>query len=225
MADPATDTLHAWPVRLAIFDFDGTLADTFPFFVAIFNELALQHGFRTVQAEEIPALRLLTVREIMRHLDLPLWKLPVVTRAFLARMKAQTSGIHLFPGIDAVLAELAASGTTIAIVSSNSADNIRRVLGPGNCALVSQLECGASVFGKAARLKKVLKRSGVAAGAAIYVGDQSNDFEAATAAGIAFGAVAWGYADPAALRRYAPAREFLHVAELSRLRSIDTFNH
>jgi len=30
--------------RLAIFDFDGTLADSFPFFIRVFNQLAEQHG-------------------------------------------------------------------------------------------------------------------------------------------------------------------------------------
>lgn len=217
MTNPLSHDSTRWPVRLAIFDFDGTLADTFPFFVGIFNELALHHGFRTVAPDEIPALRQLAVREIMRHLELPLWKLPVVTRSFLARMKAQTTGIHLFPGIDAALASLAASGTQLAIVSSNSTGNIRHVLGARNMELVSQFECGATLFGKAARLKKVLKRSGVAAADAIYVGDQSTDFEAASAAGIPFGAVAWGYADPAALRRLSPQREFVQVRELERL--------
>ena len=34
--------------ELAIFDFDGTLADSFPFLVSVFNQLAERHGFRTV---------------------------------------------------------------------------------------------------------------------------------------------------------------------------------
>lgn len=205
------------PLKLAIFDFDGTLADTFPFFAGIYNELAVAHGFHTVAPGEFAALRQLTVREIMRHVGLPPWKLPLVTRAFLARMHAAGGDIGLFPGIEQVLVQLVAGGTQVAIVSSNSGENIRRVLGARNTALVSEFECGASLFGKAARLRRVLKRAGVAAADAIYVGDQSTDRMAARAAGMQFGAVAWGYADPAALRRLAPEREFGQVAELASL--------
>ena len=31
---------------LAIFDFDGTLADTFPWFAGVLGEMAAKHGFR-----------------------------------------------------------------------------------------------------------------------------------------------------------------------------------
>ena len=43
--------------RLAIFDFDGTLADSFPFFVAVFNQVADQHAFNRIHPEELDALR------------------------------------------------------------------------------------------------------------------------------------------------------------------------
>ena len=206
-----------WPVKLAIFDFDGTLADTLPFFLSVFNELAVRYRFRQVSPDEIPALRMLAARDIIRHVGIPIWKFPIVTRAFLAMMKAQRTGIHLFPGIAEVLEQLNASGTAIAIVSSNSSDNILRVLGPRAAALVTQFECGASIFGKAARLKRVLLRAGVAADDAIYVGDQSTDHEAASAVGMPFGAVAWGYADMTALQRLAPSREFYAPSELGKL--------
>jgi phosphoglycolate phosphatase len=40
--------------RLAIFDFDGTLADSFPFFVRVINQLAEQHGFKKVDLDLVP---------------------------------------------------------------------------------------------------------------------------------------------------------------------------
>ena len=207
--------LPAVRARLVIFDFDGTLADTLPFFLSVFNEVARRYRFGAIDTDDIAALRQLGARELMRHVGLPMWKLPFVTRAFLSRMKARPEGIALFDGIDAVLTQLAANGAMLAIVSSNSHDNIVRVLGPRNAALITQYECGASVFGKAARLKRVLRRAGMLAADAIYIGDQCTDHDAADAVGMPFGAVAWGYADIAALRRRAPAREFADVAALA----------
>lgn len=42
---------HA-PCRLAVFDFDGTLADGFPWFADVFNTVADRFGFRRIDAAE-----------------------------------------------------------------------------------------------------------------------------------------------------------------------------
>jgi phosphoglycolate phosphatase len=102
----------------------------------------------------------------------------------------------------------------LAIVSSNSEQNVRRVLGPGLEALIGQYECGMSIFGKAARIRAVLRRGNVDACGAIYIGDQGTDAEAARKAKVAFGAVRWGYATIEALREHNPEHEFESVGGL-----------
>ena len=56
------------------------------------------------------------------------------------------------------------------------------------------------MFGKAPKLRAVLKASGIPARQAIYLGDEIRDAEAAHKAGMAYGAVAWGYHSMDALR-------------------------
>jgi phosphoglycolate phosphatase-like HAD superfamily hydrolase len=51
------DTMAAPPYCLAIFDFDGTLADSFALFAEAYNELATRHGFKPVTTEEAQRLR------------------------------------------------------------------------------------------------------------------------------------------------------------------------
>jgi phosphoglycolate phosphatase len=63
----------------------------------------------------------------------------------------------------------------------------------------------------------VLARSGVPAADAICVGDEIRDGQAARAAGVAFGAVSWGYHALAALRGEGPAEVFERVEDLLRL--------
>jgi phosphoglycolate phosphatase len=63
----------------------------------------------------------------------------------------------------------------------------------------------------------VLRATGIEPARAIYVGDQITDAEAARAAGVAFGAVAWGYATRASLQRLQPAHLFDAVEELALL--------
>ncbi|VXC36330.1 HAD hydrolase-like protein [Massilia sp. 9I] len=211
--------------RLAIFDFDGTLADSFPFFISVFNQIADLHGFRHVGADEAQDLRHHDTRAIMRHVGMPAWKLPLASRSFIGLMRENAARIPLFEGVREALLRLDREGVRLAIVSSNSEQNVRTVLGPQLSSLFGHYECGMSIFGKAGRIRKVVRRASVAAEHALYVGDQAMDAEAARKAGVAFGAVSWGYAPIEALRRAAPDREFgtpaefLHILNPSRTRS------
>jgi phosphoglycolate phosphatase len=194
--------------KLAIFDFDGTLADSFPFFISVFNTIADQHGFRRIDLARVDSLRHYSTREMMKHVGMPAWKLPLASKTFMAMMKDSADGIRVFDGIGDALRALAVGGMQLAVVSSNSEHNVRRVLGTELAALVGQFECGMSIFGKASRIRQVIRRAGVEAGQAIYIGDQGTDAEAARKAGAHFGAVHWGYATIEALRQHGPEREF-----------------
>lgn len=202
---------------LIIFDLDGTLADSFPFFVSVHNRLASRHGFRHIDPSGLEALRGRSVREMMRHVGLSRWKLPWVTRSFIRLMHEEGHHVAPFDGIDAALRELDANGIALAVVSSNSAGNCRRVLGESTWRRFAHVECGAPIFGKRRRLARVLKATGVPARRAIYVGDQLTDAEAARAAGVAFGAVGWGYASCASLLAADPDVAFARVEDLGQL--------
>lgn len=199
---------------LAIFDLDGTLADTFPFFMRTHDLVARRHGFATLGPGEVDTLRRLGPRELMRHVGLPMWRLPFVIRSFKRLMHEQREPIPLFDGVGDVLAGLEARGMALAVVTTNSRDNVDRLLGAAHCARLRHVECGASMFGKRRRLLRVLRAAKVPASRAIYVGDQIPDAEAARAAGMDFGAVAWGYATREALVAQRPAMVFDAPTEL-----------
>jgi len=203
--------------HLAIFDFDGTLADSFPFFLSVFNTIADQHGFKRIDTAHAGQFRHYSMRRMMAHVGLPAWKLPAVSRSFMAMMKDSAHAIPLFDGVADALRHLAAQGVRLALVSSNSEHNVRQVLGPELAGLFVQFECGMSIFGKAGRIRAVVKDCGVAAREVIYVGDQGTDAQAARKAGVAFGAVHWGYASIEALREAGCREEFVVPADLHRI--------
>jgi len=202
------------PYRLAIFDFDGTLADSFALFSEAFNELAARHGFKTVAPEEAQRLRSMHARAIMKHVGLPAWKLPAVATAYIGMMRSRRSEVRVFPGTAEMLASLERSGIAIAVVSSNAEDNVRAVLGP-SASSVSQYACGMSIFGKRSHLRKILQAAGVQPGEAIYIGDQAADLDAARAEGIDFGAVAWGYGNAAHLESLSPTLVFRGMGDIA----------
>lgn len=203
--------------RLVIFDFDGTLADSFPFFLSVFNTIADRHGFKRIDVARADGLRHYGMREMMAHVGLPAWKLPLASNSFIAMMKEGAHAISLFDGVAAALRYLHGQGVRLAVVSSNSEHNVRAILGPDLAPLVARLECGMSVFGKARRLRAVARESGVAASDAIYVGDQGTDAQAAHKAGMAFGAVHWGFATIESLRAHGCEAEFAAPQDLHRL--------
>lgn len=200
--------------QLAAFDFDGTLADSFHYFVSNVNSLARRHGFREMDPSRLNDYRGLEPRELMRTHGVPMWKLPLIAKDFMSLMSRDVSQVRPFAGIVDELQALSAKGVALAIVTSNSEENVRRLMGDELMRHVRHLECGASMFGKKRRLERVLRAAGADRGSSIYVGDQSNDGEAARDAGIAFGAVHWGYASEESLERYGPALRFRSTADL-----------
>lgn len=201
---------------LAIFDLDGTLVDSFPWFLRHMNDVADRFGFRRVADDEIESLRRAGSREILTRLEVPRWKLPMIAR-HMRRLKSAHAGyIALFPGAGAMLHALAAGGMKLALVSSDHEANARRQLGETNAALFSEFACGASLFGKAAKFRRVLKRSRLEPTRVISIGDEVRDIEAARAAAIACGAVTWGYAAPEKLRSLGPDLVFEQMDDLAR---------
>ena len=204
---------YSLPYSLVIFDLDGTLADSFPWFRRHVNGVADRFAFRRIADEDVESLRHADSREILMRLEVPTWKLPAIAR-HMRRLKGQhIRDIPLFDGTEAMLRTLSEAGFRLALVSSDSEANARAQLGE-LAALFSQFDCGASIFGKARKFRRVVKRAGVAPETVLAIGDEVRDIEAARAAGIACGAVRWGFASPEALRARAPDLTFERMEDI-----------
>ena len=88
------------PYGLIAFDFDGTLADSFGAFVDALNAAAAKHGFHRLEGARLAQARGASARDVMRLLDVPLWKAPAITLEMRQQMReriiAQTlSLIHI----------------------------------------------------------------------------------------------------------------------------------
>ena len=201
--------------KLIIFDFDGTLADTFQWFTSIMNQVADKYRFRRVAQDEHMTLRELSARGVMQHLGISMWKMPFISNHVRQLMARDLHRISLFDGVDELLERLSALGVALAVASSNSSHNVHSVLGPKNAALISNYECGVSIFSKTGRLKKIIRSSGLARSETLYVGDEIRDLEAARKANIAFGGVSWGYNEAASLAQRSPGELFSSVQEIA----------
>jgi phosphoglycolate phosphatase len=199
--------------RLAIFDFDGTLADSLPWFRACFQDMITRFDLAPVRDDEMEGLRGLSAREIMARLNLSMWQLPAIVSDMRKRKLAAASEISLFAGIPAILTDLQRLGIKTAIVSSDSEASVRLVLGPA-AATIARFDCGAAIFGKHWKFRRVARRLGTEPADTICIGDEIRDIEAARAAGMDSGAVAWGYAFPSALQAAGPTHLFNSIEEM-----------
>ncbi len=198
-----------------IFDLDGTLVDSFPWFQRNLNDVADRFGFRRVAADDVEALRHAGTRDILKHLDVPLWKVPMIARHMRRLKTAHIAEIALFDGVDSMLRTLADAGVRLALVSSDSEANVRWQLGE-SVARFGDFDCGAGIFGKPAKFRRILARAAVDAAQAIAIGDESRNIEAARVVGIACGAVTWGYAAPEALKALGPNLVFERMDDIVR---------
>lgn len=200
--------------RLVIFDFDGTLADTFSWFVRKMDSVADHFGLERVAPKDVEALRGHSARQIIEKLRIPMWKVPLIARHIRRLARKERDHVRLFDGIDRLIESLSGNGVTLAIVSSNAEQVVREALGEATAQHVRHFACGASLFGKAGLFRKVVARARLPREETICIGDEIRDAEAARAVGLAFGAVAWGFNHVEALLAQKPDALFYQVDDI-----------
>lgn len=192
------------PIRLVIFDFDGTLSDSGDWFLSVVDHLSERFKFRSVDPGEVETLRHKSSREVIEHLRIPRWKLPRIARYVRKLVAEHATQFELFPGTPDLLEQLAATGVKIALVTSNAENNARIILGPENAGRIELFVCGSSLFGKAPKFRRVLKKMKVSPHEALAVGDETRDIDAAREVGMRCGSVLWGYASETVLSDLKP---------------------
>jgi len=201
--------------KLIIFDFDGTLANTLPWILSILDEVADKYKLPHFDRRDLDRVRHLDAKTLIKQYHIPTWKLPLIAR-YIHRLQARNiHKLSLFDGAGEVLERLSEAGLTLALVSSNSRNNVRRILGPANVARIRYFECGAAVLGKHGKFKRVLRRAKVRASEALAIGDELRDVDAARRVHIPFGAVAWGYTHFETLQARLPREMFRTMSEIA----------
>ncbi|MBA4063790.1 MAG: phosphoglycolate phosphatase [Isosphaera sp.] len=206
-------------MRAALFDFDGTLADSFPAIAASTNHARAAYG--------LPPLPEGRVRRYVGHgLDHLMAALvpaaPVADAVAVYRRHHEAvmeSGTRLMPGVADTILELARRGYRLGVCSNKRVEFTRRLvdalgLGPHFGCVLGPDDVGGRAKPDPAMLLEGLSRLGATAADAVYVGDMDIDVRTGAAAGVPVwlvpgGAGAWDEAVAAG-----PARVLADFAEL-----------
>jgi phosphoglycolate phosphatase len=182
-----------------IFDFDGTLADTFYIAVGVFRKLA--RTWHVTDDSEVERLRGLPAREVLRVLRVRWWQIPIIAYHARKAIHEQRDNVKAFEGINEVLIELHKRGYKLFIISSNSNKNIEHFM--RNNHLVDYFDGyhgGIGTFNKAKALTGFVRRNRLSLKDCCYIGDEVRDIDAANKAGMKYISVAWGYNNVKALK-------------------------
>lgn len=198
-----------------LFDFDGTLADSFSVMCNILIKEAEYLGCKPLHASEIDRLRNMHAREILKYLNVPLWRTPGFVKKLRKLGNREIDKTIIFPEWLAVLKTLKANKHTLGIISSNSQETIKPLLIQYKLhALFDFIICGKSLFSKSRCLNKVIKSLGLNRNDTYYMGDEVRDIEAAQKSKIHSIAVTWGFNSEARLKLAKPELLITQRSEL-----------
>jgi phosphoglycolate phosphatase len=200
--------------KLLIFDFDGTLANSFPWVVAILDELAEKFNAKPVDHSRLDELKNYPPRKIMKMHNVSIWKLPAILRFTRSRMKSNGESIQYFEGVDTMLQKLKDNNIRMALVTTNTCETVRKVLGDDLYDLFHHFEDKVSLFGKPAALKRIIRKSGLDRSEMLAIGDEIRDVEAAKKVNIPFGAVSWGFSSMEVMASHSPEHIFTEISQI-----------
>ncbi len=201
-------------VRVVIFDFDGTLGDTFAAGLEILNQLAAEYKFRPLATGDIDRARDMSTRQLMAFLKISARKLPSISRHGIKRLRSRIHEIQPITDVCATVRELHQRGLRLGIITSNSEENVGIFLKNHDLEVFEFVRSSSRLMGKAREIRQAMKKQGFSAAEALFVGDETRDIEAAKKAGIRVAAVTWGYNSPRALEALGPDFVVTHPSGL-----------
>jgi phosphoglycolate phosphatase len=198
------------PLRLVVFDCDGTLIDSQHMIVAAMNHAFDAHGIATLPREQVLSIVGLSLDEaihaLVPHVEAGLRRR--VTESyknafFELRMRKDLSE-PLFPGVREMLDELAGRpDTVLGIATGKSQRGLRHALETHELRdyfVTLQTADDAPSKPHPEMLRRAMRETGADPASTVLIGDTSYDMEMARAASAHALGVDWGYHAPALLK-------------------------
>jgi phosphoglycolate phosphatase len=191
-------------IPLIIFDFDGTIANTFVMVEKIIDKYKADYILGYLTDQDMESFRGKEIWEIVKKLKIPIFKLPFLIAKIQSSLNQLIDAVKPFKNMDKLIKTLHEQGFELGIVTTNSQKNVQQFLLNHQLEYFSFIKTANFILGKTSVLKTVLKEKNLKAEDVIYIGDEVRDIEACQSVGINIIAVSWGYQTKAILQHHQP---------------------
>lgn len=175
-----------------IFDFDGTLADSGPISLKAIKSMAQKYGFRDIEWNDVNKMRGMSFSDRCKYMGVSPLKIPIFVSDFYSYYKTHIDELELNKGIGELTHTLHDEGFGLAVLSSNSENNIKHFFEINNINIFNDIICSNHLFSKDIMINKYIRRKKLNKNKVLYVGDELRDIEACKKAGIDIVWVDWG---------------------------------
>ncbi|MEL4898545.1 HAD-IIIC family phosphatase [Crocosphaera sp. Alani8] len=192
-------------LKVIVFDFDGTLADTYDAFIEIANSLSGEFGYKPVDIKEQETLKNLSAKALIKQSEISVFKIPFVLKRVKSELSHKIRELEPIKDIPHCLKELKNQGYSLGIITSNTEENVMKFLTHHNLENFFDFIYGEStLFGKHRIIKKLLKEKQLLPDEVIYIGDETRDIYSAKKSRVQSVAVTWGFNSSQALAEQEP---------------------
>lgn len=181
---------------IVLFDFDGTLADTFESGARLINQFAERFGYRQI---DFANTKDLSARQLVKLSGVKFWQIPRLVRFFRKESAKRADSIKPFEGVGKMI-ERISKVCDLGILSTNSTETVNKFLVNNQLDnYFGFIKTDVPLFGKKRALRRVKRRLLKSYAHIIYVGDEIRDIEACQKAGVDIISVSWGFNSRSAL--------------------------
>ena len=198
------------PFRALLFDFDGTLADSYAAITASVNHVRQVHGLAPLPEEKIRHLVGHGLQQLMADV-IPGGDPEADAKLYRTHHPSiMLTHTHLLPGVAEALAQLHQRGIKMAVCSNKPSSFTRPLLDYLKIAPYFDATLGPEDAGNPkpdpTMIRVALERLGVPTEEALYIGDMEVDIETARRAGVPVWVLPTGSNDVATLQQSHPDR-------------------
>jgi 2-phosphoglycolate phosphatase len=176
-------------IRAALFDFDGTLADSFAAITASTNHVRASYGLLPLPEAVVRKYVGLGLAHLMRTLVPGAPVEEAVARYRAHHQTVMFTETRLMPGVAETIPELSRRGLRLGVCSNKRVEFTRQLveafgLGPYFACVLGPEDVEGRAKPDPAMLLEGLRRLGVSPAEAVYVGDMDVDVQTGKAAGV-----------------------------------------
>ncbi|MEC8220619.1 MAG: HAD hydrolase-like protein [Nanoarchaeota archaeon] len=180
-------------MKTFIFDFDGTIVDTFDSTINILHSISKYTSHNITKEFIKKEIRTKHIKEIINDFNINSVQMLLIMWKIRSELKKEREDINSITSMKQVLIELHKKGYHLILVTSNIESTVSHFLDKENICVFSEIYYKSGLFNKNKIINKIIKKNNLDKKEVYYVGDEIRDILCAKKSNINSISVTWGF--------------------------------